>query len=233
MAMHNSVPLLPPSQRSPDPRRSPFLPLPAAFHRRGSPTLPLAAMLLRPPPTPPPHGPLPLPIVGPAAVFPISPTQAAATSAASPHRYLSRYHSRFYPLSRPIRATLLPTVRSVQLQPHDHLSAIAESGAVLCFSFASPSSLLLLLPPTAASVANVPPPVTVVPPSLAAAAASNGALCRCRVLLPLLHLHAAPVAPPCSSTGCRSNRCPSPPATSVPPCHCRRPPSSSSSVPYN
>ncbi|RZS10115.1 hypothetical protein BHM03_00041301 [Ensete ventricosum] len=120
--------------------------------------------------------------------------------------------------------------RSVQLQPHDHLSAIAESGAVLCFSFASPSSLLLLLPPTAASVANVPPPVTVVPPSLAAAAASNRALCRCRALLPLLHLLAAPVAPPCSSTGCRSNRCPSPPATSVPPCHCRRPPSSSSSV---
>ncbi|RRT58548.1 hypothetical protein B296_00046512, partial [Ensete ventricosum] len=78
--------------------------------------------------------------------------------------------------------------RSVQLQPHDHLSAIAESDAVLCFSFASPSSLLLLLRPTAASVANVPPPVTVVPPSLAAAAASNRALCRCRALLHLLPL---------------------------------------------
>ncbi|RWW18309.1 hypothetical protein GW17_00017718 [Ensete ventricosum] len=45
MASHSSVPLLPPNQRSPNPHRSPFLPLPAAFHRHGLPTLTPATTL--------------------------------------------------------------------------------------------------------------------------------------------------------------------------------------------
>ncbi|RWW27286.1 hypothetical protein GW17_00008285 [Ensete ventricosum] len=93
------------------------------------------------------------------------------------------------------------------------------------------------LPPTAAPVASVSPPVTAVPPSFVVAAASNRTLCRYRSLLPcctsllsLLHLLVATAAPPCSLPGCRSNRCPSPPGTYVPPCHYRQPPSSSSLI---
>ncbi|RWW38396.1 hypothetical protein BHE74_00056369 [Ensete ventricosum] len=79
--VHSSVLLLPPSQRSPDPRHSPFLLLPAAFHH---------------------HGPL---MLSPAATLPPSSSYAsslqpaATTIVASPHRSLSHYHSRFYLLS--------------------------------------------------------------------------------------------------------------------------------------
>ncbi|RRT48018.1 hypothetical protein B296_00033115 [Ensete ventricosum] len=78
---HSSVPLLPPSQRSPDPRHSPFLPLLAVFHHRGSTTPLLTAML------------------PPSSFYASSPRPAAATAIASPHRFLSCYHSRFYLLS--------------------------------------------------------------------------------------------------------------------------------------
>ncbi|RWW77876.1 hypothetical protein BHE74_00013929 [Ensete ventricosum] len=140
---------------------------------------------------PPPHSLSPLPTADPAAVFPISPRKpppplppALIAASLATTTTSTLYRS---PLARPCcSGRLPPTVRSVQPQPRDHLSAIAESGAVLCLSFI----------PTATPVANIPP-------SLAAAAASNCALCHCRSLLPLLAL---------------------------PPCHCRQPPSASSSV---
>ncbi|RRT74160.1 hypothetical protein B296_00006169 [Ensete ventricosum] len=63
--MHSSVSLLPPSQRSSDPRRTPFLPLPAAFHCRGLLTLPPSSSYASSP------WPAPLPTVGSIVVGPL------------------------------------------------------------------------------------------------------------------------------------------------------------------
>ncbi|RRT51826.1 hypothetical protein B296_00031565 [Ensete ventricosum] len=146
---------------------------------------------------PPPHGLSPLPTADPAAVFPISPRKpppplppALIAASLATTTTSTLYRS---PLARPCcSGRLPPAVRSVQPQPRDHLSAIAESGAVLCLSFI----------PTATPVANVPP-------SLAATAASNRALCHCRSLLTLL----APQPVAAATAGHLCSSLPLPPAT--------------------
>ncbi|RWW72906.1 hypothetical protein BHE74_00019250, partial [Ensete ventricosum] len=64
----------------------------------------------------------------------------------------------------------------------------------------------------------VGPPSSLAAAALAAGAASNHAPCCCTSLLPPLQLLIATAAAPCSSLGCRSNRCPSlppPPLTTT------------------
>ncbi|RRT74833.1 hypothetical protein B296_00011821 [Ensete ventricosum] len=99
---HNSVSLLPHSQRSPDPRHNTFLPLPAAFYRHGSLTLSPAAML--PPSSSSASSPRPVAAVNrrPPCCLPHLPHAS--------RRYLCCQSLSLplpLPLSRPTRATLL------------------------------------------------------------------------------------------------------------------------------
>ncbi|RWW22445.1 hypothetical protein GW17_00013350, partial [Ensete ventricosum] len=91
-----------------------------------------------------------------------------------PHRCLSRYHSRFYPLLRPTHVTLLlwslATSRMiVSDRSSRNCATTSQKSQQAAPSSASPLAILLLLPPIDAPVASISPPVTAVPPSLTVA----------------------------------------------------------------
>ncbi|RZR82118.1 hypothetical protein BHM03_00008471 [Ensete ventricosum] len=143
------------------------------------------------------------------------PHLAAATTAASPHCCLSRYRSRFYPLPRPTRATLLLWPLAASDRSNRSRATTSQQSQQAALSSASPSALLLL--PLPASLH--PSPLSLQPllsqplPTAPFAAAAPCCPC-CTSLPPLLALlapypvattTAAPLHRPASSSSSVTN----------------------------
>ncbi|RWV98997.1 hypothetical protein GW17_00038125 [Ensete ventricosum] len=133
--------------------------------------------------------------------FPTFPTQAATTSAASPHRCLSR-NSSFYPLSQPTHATLLlwPLAASHAIGPAIVVRPPLSNRRKWC------RPLLLLNFPLSQSIRSQPPAIPTYSnhqPPLPPTTYPCLLLFPCHRCLPALNRVTSPILPPCRATeGC-------------------------------